>query len=97
MVISRTTLSDVTFSFVIYWERCELRELDCGDFFAAMPLSGYAQTASVLPQPASAEALPLHPWQAPVRNTTNDAYFANLEDGAKIETPFRVEFGLGGG
>ena len=66
-------------------------------FFAAIPLGGYAQTAPVLSQPASAEVSPLHPWQAPLRNTTTDAYFVNLEDGAKIETPFRVEFGLGGG
>lgn len=66
-------------------------------FFVAMPIGGNAQTAPVLPQPASAEASPLHPWQAPLRNTPTDAYFVNLEDGAKIETPFRVEFGLGGG
>lgn len=66
-------------------------------FSAAVPLCGYTQTTLVRSQPASAEVSPLHPWQAPLRNATSDAYFVNLEDGAKIETPFRVEFGLGGG
>ena len=39
----------------------------------------------------------LHPWLAPSPNTTSDAYFTNLQDGAKIETPYRMTFGLGGG
>ncbi len=39
----------------------------------------------------------MHPWQAPSRQGTADAYFVNLEDGASIETPFRLAFGLAGG
>ncbi len=39
----------------------------------------------------------LHPWVALSPNTTSDAYFTNLLDGAKIETPFRMTFGLAGG
>ena len=40
----------------------------------------------------------MHPWQAPARQgTAADAYFLNLEDGAKIETPFKLDFGLAGG
>ena len=66
-------------------------------FFAAMPIGGYAQVVPVVSRPASAEVSSLHPWQSLVRNTVTDAYFVNLEDGAKIESPFRVEFGLGGG
>jgi hypothetical protein len=66
-------------------------------FVAAVPFGSHAQTTPVLSQPANAEASPLHPWQAPLRNTATDTYFVNLEDGAKIETPFRVEFGLAGG
>ena len=38
----------------------------------------------------------MHPWQAPARQGTADAYFLNLEEGAKIETPFRLDFGLAG-
>ena len=64
--------------------------------FAAMPIACYAQTAPGVSQPASALSR-LHQWQAPLQNTTADAYFVNLEDEAKIETPYRVEFGLGGG
>ena len=43
------------------------------------------------------QAPALHPWQAPARQTTAEAYFGNLEDGARIETPFRLTFGLAGG
>ncbi|HQS30494.1 MAG: hypothetical protein B7X59_01145 [Polaromonas sp. 39-63-203] len=39
----------------------------------------------------------LHPWQAALPRLTAEAYFTNLKDGAKIETPFRVTFGLSGG
>ncbi len=39
----------------------------------------------------------LHPWQAIASNSTAQAYFTNLEDGARIETPFRATFGLSGG
>jgi hypothetical protein len=46
--------------------------------------------------PAAAQAVP-HPWQAAVPRLTPEAYFTNLESGAKIETPFVVKFGLSGG
>ena len=39
----------------------------------------------------------LHPWQASLPRLTGEAYFTNLQDGAKIETPFRATFGLSGG
>lgn len=39
----------------------------------------------------------LHPWQAAPPRLTGEAYFTNLKDGANIETPFRVTFGLSGG
>ena len=39
----------------------------------------------------------LHPWQAASPRLTAEAYFTNLKDDAKIETPFRATFGLSGG
>ena len=64
----------------------------------ALPLYGSAQTKPPLAAISSTQASPpLHPWQAPSRQGTADAYFLNLEDGAKIETPFRLAFGLAGG
>ena len=39
----------------------------------------------------------LHPWQAALPRLTPEAYFANLANGEKIETPFLVKFGLSGG
>lgn len=39
----------------------------------------------------------MHPWQAPPPNTTAEAYFTNLQNGASIETPYRATFGLAGG
>jgi len=65
--------------------------------FAALPLHIFAQTKTVPTQPNNAQAAALHPWQAPARQGTADAYFLNLEDGAKIETPYKLAFGLGGG
>ena len=52
--------------------------------------------------PASADRaqgspVQLHPWQAALPRLTAEAYFTNLKDDAKIETPFRVTFGLSGG
>jgi hypothetical protein len=38
-----------------------------------------------------------HPWQAALPRLTAEAYFTNLKDDAKIETPFRATFGLSGG
>ena len=65
--------------------------------FAAIPLYIFAQTKTVPNPPNNNQAPALHPWQAPARQGTADAYFLNLEDGAKIETPYKLEFGLGGG
>ena len=39
----------------------------------------------------------LHPWQAAMPRLTGVAYFTNLNDGDKIETPFLVKFGVSGG
>lgn len=39
----------------------------------------------------------MHEWQAAQPRLTPEAYFTNLKDGAKIETPFRLTFGLSGG
>lgn len=46
---------------------------------------------------ASPSGVPLHPWQAPVPRLTPEAYFTNLQNNARIETPFLVKFGLSGG
>ncbi len=65
--------------------------------FAALPLYIFAQTKTVPTPPNNDQAAASHPWQAPARQGTADAYFLNLEDGAKIETPYRLAFGLAGG
>ena len=39
----------------------------------------------------------LYPWQAAQSGQGGDAYFVNLGNGDKIETPFLVKFGLSGG
>lgn len=60
--------------------------------------SPWAQAQVPAPAPATIpEFTALHPWVTPSPNTTSDAYFTNLQDGAKIETPFKMTFGLGGG
>jgi hypothetical protein len=46
---------------------------------------------------ATAEPETLHPWQAALPRLSSEAYFTNLKDGDKIETPFVVKFGLSGG
>ncbi|MDP3795975.1 MAG: DUF4399 domain-containing protein [Polaromonas sp.] len=56
-----------------------------------------AQSPSAIPNLAQPVAAPLHPWQAALPRLTAEAYFTNLQDGAKIETPFRMTFGLAGG
>jgi hypothetical protein len=38
-----------------------------------------------------------HPWQSNVFGTKAEAYFSNLENGASIETPYLLKFGLAGG
>ena len=60
--------------------------------------STWSQAQVPAPSPAMvSEFKVLHPWLAPPPHTTSDVYFTNLQDGAKIETPFRMTFGLGGG
>ncbi len=54
--------------------------------FAAVP--ALAQT----PPPAAS-----HPWQAAPPRLTAEAYFTNLKDGDRIETPYLLKFGLSGG
>ncbi len=71
------------------------------------PLMVMAQTPAVAASAASAPAAlavkldpeksPRYPWQALPPRATADAYFTNLKDGDKIETPFRATFGLSGG
>jgi Domain of unknown function (DUF4399) len=51
------------------------------------------QLQSVIPEKVAS----LHPWVTPSPNTTSEVYFSNLLDNAKIETPYRVTFGLSGG
>jgi Domain of unknown function (DUF4399) len=38
----------------------------------------------------------LHPWVVPSPRLTKETYFSNLQDGASIETPFVLKFGLTG-
>jgi hypothetical protein len=38
----------------------------------------------------------LHPWVVPAPRLVEEAYFSNLADGASIETPFLLKFGLTG-
>ncbi|WP_439519914.1 DUF4399 domain-containing protein [Hydrogenophaga sp.] len=47
--------------------------------------------------PAPAATDKLHPWQAPPPRLTAEAYFTNLKDGDRIETPYLLKFGLSGG
>jgi Domain of unknown function (DUF4399) len=56
-----------------------------------------AQPAGTPPdRPATGSRLD-HPWQVPSPRFTSEAYFTNLKDGDRIETPFRATFGLSGG
>ncbi len=60
-----------------------------------MPLGfAYGQTAG-LPAPDSTSAR--HPWQANAPTVNAEAYFTNLKEGDKIETPYLLKFGLSGG
>lgn len=55
---------------------------------------GLASAASVAQTPVAA---PMHPWQTAVPRLTPEAYFTNLQNEAKIETPYLLKFGLSGG
>jgi hypothetical protein len=56
----------------------------------------HGQTAPAKPD-AATDAESIHPWQAATPRLAGEAYFTNLKDGDKIETPFVVKFGLSGG
>ncbi len=60
---------------------------------AAPKIANSAPADMLLPE-AQVE---LHPWQAALPRLTAEAYFTNLHQGDKIETPFLVKFGLSGG
>ena len=62
---------------------------------AVLPLYSHAQSKPAVIAP-NVLTQAIHPWQALVRQGTADVYFLNLEDGAKIETPFKLDFGLAG-
>jgi hypothetical protein len=62
----------------------------CGVFLAAL-----AAGAGANPAPALREEPPAHRWlAAPQRLEQPETYFTNLADGARIETPFVLRFGL---
>lgn len=61
----------------------------------ASATAAQAQTqAAATPAPARNA---LHPWQAPPPRVSAEAYFTNLKDGDRIETPYVLKFGLSGG
>ena len=62
---------------------------------AVLSLYSHAQPKPAVPA-SNALRQAMHPWQTPACQDTADAYFLNLEDGAKIETPFKLDFGLAG-
>lgn len=55
----------------------------------------YAADAKTKEKPVN--AVVQHPWVVPSPHSKEEAYFTNLDDGANIETPFRLTFGLSGG
>lgn len=57
---------------------------------AIVPVSLLAQTPTAPPSK-------FHPWDVPTPRLKSEAYFTNIQDGDKIETPFLVKFGLSGG
>ncbi len=59
-------------------------------FALLAPLPGLAQAPAADPRS-------LHPWQVPPPRLSAEAYFTNLKDGDRIETPYLVKFGLSGG
>ena len=63
---------------------------------AVLPLYSHPQSKPAVPASNALRQAVHLPWQAPARQGTADAYFLNLEEGAKIETPFRLDFGLAG-
>jgi hypothetical protein len=43
----------------------------------------------------AADAAPVHPWIVPPPDLQPSAYFTNLKDGDKVQSPFVAKFGLG--
>ncbi|MBC7608016.1 MAG: DUF4399 domain-containing protein [Polaromonas sp.] len=74
-----------------------IKKISAAVFAVVVPFLCFAQIKPAVPAASGVQAPVLHPWQAPPRQGTADAYFVNLEDGASIETPFRLAFGLAGG
>ncbi len=60
------------------------------------PSSAFAATCLWLVFGVARAADVLHPWEVPAPRLSKDAYFSNLKDGASIETPFLLKFGLTG-
>lgn len=50
--------------------------------------------AGALPAAAMEPEVLAHPWVVPPPNREPQAYFTNLQDGDKVETPFVLRFGL---
>lgn len=61
-----------------------------------LPLSRLLVTAlASLGLAVGAHAAPAHPWlSSPLRAPQPETYFSNLKDGAQVETPFLLKFGL---
>lgn len=72
-----------------------------GALVAGNSLATLAQNTTTLAAPQSAGSGQVKSrslvWQAPLPVQGGDAYFTNLTNGDKIETPFVVKFGLSGG
>jgi len=65
--------------------------------WVALGLSMGAVCAQEAPKLIMPSPQTLHPWQVPPPKVAAEAYFVNLSDGDKIETPFLLKFGLSGG
>lgn len=82
-----------------------LIELICGArrvvLGAVCLIAGLSPSIAVRAQVASAPLKPstqsYHAWQVPPPQGAAQAYFANINDGDNIETPFVAKFGLSGG
>ena len=58
-------------------------------------LRSFITLAAGLALAVAAQAAPVHPWlSSPLRTPQPETYFSNLKDGAQIETPFVLKFGL---
>ena len=64
---------------------------------AAAPAGPAGAASAAAPAPVKQALVELHPWQAALPRLIPEAYFVNLSNDDKIETPFRVKFGLSGG